>query len=264
MYPVVSRADAATYVKGRADRTATSVDLRVNYRGNGSEDWVEEVSDGLDGVIATWGSMDRSRFTSDQSRDELEGQLSVDLYRALQPLSAGVLTDRDFWRYCAAHLYDFVIWRQPSKTVTASLPYFGAANEGLGRDCVPHRMFDRAYIAKVGGDAAKDDDPYALARFGAADVWKSHILRVANGNAPIVVHEILADVKNGKLKTDVVRPFIKNLRRVRANVLFEVLDTDQARDLVDRETERTLALMTLLDDEASRRLESEHDGLAQP
>lgn len=248
MYPVLSRTEVAAYVAGRFDGRLSALDIRPNYREDDGPDWSERIEDSLASVLDAWRSCDSARYTSDQLRDELEGQLSVELHSGLASLTAAVLTDRDFWRYCAAVLYDFVVWRQPSKSVTATLHYFGAASNGLGRECVPHRMYDRAYIAKTGGEAAGDDDPYALARFGAADVWKSHILRVANGNAPLVVHAILSDVRDGKLKTDVVRPFVKNLRRVRANVLFEVLDLPQARDLVDRESARTAASARLVND----------------
>lgn len=247
MYQVVSKPDTVAFVKGRHDGSLGAHDLKVSYRGAEAEDFVDEIEEALERILTGWRSRDASKYTSDQARDELEGQLSAELHEGIAHLPASVLTDKDFWRFCSAYLYDFVVWRQPSKTVTAFLPYFGAATNGLGRECVPHRMFDRAHIAKVGGDFAGDSDPYALARFGAADVWKSHVLRVANGNAPVVVREMLTDVKTGKLKTDVVRPFVKNLRRVRANVLFEVLDQHQARDLVDRETIRTLASAATLD-----------------
>lgn len=247
MYQIVSKSDAVDYVNGRHNGSASVNDLKVRYRGTESDDFVDDIEEALEVVLTTWRSADSSKYKSDQARDELEGDLAAELHGGLAHLPASVLTDRDFWRFCSCYLYDFVAWRQPSKSVTAFLRYFGAASNGLGRECVPHRMFDRAHISKVGGAAADAADPYALARFGASDVWKSHILRVANGNAPLVVHEILTDVQSGKLKTDVVRPFVKNLRRVRANVLFEVLDQHQARDLVDREIARTLAAAAMLD-----------------
>lgn len=250
-YPVVFRSDVTAYINGRGDGHMSSLDLKVSYRDSPGDDWVEHVDQTLDLVISDWREEDLTKFKSDQKRDELEGRLSVNLYEALSEMPATILTDRDFWRYAACYLYEFILWRQTTEKVTAQLPYFGAASNGLGRECVPHRMFDRAYVAQVGGRAAKAADPFEMARFGAADVWKSHILRVANGNAPIVVHELLVDVKGGKLKTELVRPFVKNLRRVRANVLFEILDQPQARDLIDRERTRTMANLAALDDDDS-------------
>jgi hypothetical protein len=247
-YPVVFRSDVTAYINGRGGGHMSGLDLKVSYRDSPGDDWVEQIDETLDVVLADWRAKDLSKFNSDQKRDELEGRLSVSLYEGLAELPAKVLTDKDFWRYAACYLYEFVLWRQTTKKVTAQLPYFGAASNGLGRECVPHRMFDRAYIAQAGGLAAKATDKFEMAKFGAADVWKSHILRVANGAAPIVVHELLTDVKGGMLKTELVRPFVKNLRRVRANVLFEILDPLQARDLIDRERTRTVANLDALDE----------------
>lgn len=243
MYRVMTRSLTESYVQGRQDESVGAGDETFEQRGREGEDWIDDVEDTLERVLAVWREA-RSGYRSDQARDELEGRLSVVLHEGLVDLPSHVLTDKGFWRYCAVRLYDFVIWRQPSEKVRQLLPYFGAKGESIGRDCVPHRMFDRGHIVKTGGDMVGDPDPYALATFGAADVWKSHILRVANGNAPLVVRAMLTEVKDGKLRTDVVRPFAKDLRRVRSNVLFEVLDEDQARLLVLREEERALAEST--------------------
>jgi hypothetical protein len=247
-YPIVSKKDVVAYVEGRSSGQLTPHDLEPKYRGDNSEDWVEQVNDTLEKILQEWRSQKSDSATSSTKSDALEGNLAVTLYKGLQSLPARILTDRDFWRYASVYLYDFIVWRQPAQSATAMLAYFGAASNGLGRDCVPHRMFNRARITDIGGTAAGDADPFAMAKFGAADVWKSHILRVANGNAPLVVHEMLTDVNQGKLKTDLVRPVVKNMRRVRANVLFEVLDQVQARELVDRETARTIATLGALDD----------------
>lgn len=246
----VTRANAIVYIEGRADKKLSHTQLEVEHRGSNGVDYVEDIDEAIETVLEHWQNADLAKYSSDQKRDELEGELAVPLYEGLQDLPAEVLTDKDFWRYLSAALYDFVVWRQnTTKTVTGLFPYFGVASNGLGRECVPHRMFNRAYIVGVAGKVNAAADPFELARIGAADMWKSHVLRVANGNAPLVVHEFATDVKAGNLPTDILRPMVKNLRRVRSNVLFEVLDPHQARDLVDRETERTKRSMGLLDDE---------------
>lgn len=240
MYPIASRADVIAYITGRQDGSLTELDLRSSTSGAETTDWFDDISDTLTQVLEGWQSrLDSGTYANDQAKDALEGQLAVVLHRGLKDLPAAVLTDKDFWRYCAAVLYDFIVWRQASSTTTGLFPHFGVASNGLGRECVPHRMFDRARIAWIGGTQAQDADPYALAEFGAADIWKSHLLRVLNGNAPLVARAILSEVKAGDLKTDLVRPVVRNLRRVRANVLFEVLDQDQAQLLLQREIQRT-------------------------
>jgi hypothetical protein len=241
MHPTLSRKQAIAFVDGRHAGSFEGHDLQPTFI-EGGTDWVDEITSVLDDVLATWNASDLGTYTSDQARDELEGVLAARLHEGLVALPASVLTDKGFWRYAAAYLYDFVLWRQPSNAVTALHPYFGIASESLGVECVPHRMFDRAHIALVGGTPS-EEDPYFLAKFGAADVWKSHIIRTRNSYAPIVVHELLLDVQAGKLKTDPVRILAKNLKRVRSNVLFEVLEQPEARVLLDREIVRVHATL---------------------
>lgn len=242
MYPIVTRADAAAYVARRHENLAGPSDLKVKYVQTDT-DWVEDVEETLESVLDEWRSEHLSSRRSDQSRDGVEGRLAGTLHRGFSRLPALILTDRDFWRFSAAYLYDFVAWRQPTKTAQAALPYFSAKSNGLDRDCVPSRMFGRAHIARTAAAVVGEDDLYALASFGAADLWKSHILRVANGNAPLIARELVIGQRSRELKTDLMRPLVKNLRRVRSNVLFEVLDQHQAHDLVHRETARTVRLL---------------------
>ena len=236
-YPAASKVETEKYVAGRRTHELARSDLHAEQRGGEFDGDYEAIIDVLDDLLAEWESTDTSRMKSDQAKDALEGKLAVTLHKVLVDLPGSVLSDRDFWRYCAAHLFELVEWRNGNG---CSLSNYGAETVSGIRECMPHRMFDRANIAYRGGVAAGDKNPYTLATFGASDVWRSHILRVQNGNAPIVAHEILGDVKAGNLKTDVIRPFIRYVRRARANVMFEVLDRQQARDLVDRETNRVL------------------------
>lgn len=238
MHRVVSRTDVAAYVEGRVAGTRAQGEYAAEDRGDPEADWIDLINDVLDDVLERWQRMKVTAAKNDQARDQVEGKLAAVLHAGLSDLPADVLLDRDFWRYCAAYLYDFVVWRQPSKSVWTLLRYFGGTHEGLARECVPHRMFNRAHIVKSSSDILGREDPYALSGFGASDVWKSHILRVANGNAPLVAAELLEGVRDGMLKTELIRPTVKNLRRARANVIFEVLDPQQTRDLVSREVAR--------------------------
>jgi hypothetical protein len=231
-YPVLSRAKTEEYVRGRREGTLPDGPPEHELRGP-DDDCFDAVEEGLRDVIDEWRGLDSFKAKSDRARDKVEGELSVVLYKRLRDLPGNILSDRDFWRYCAARLYDIVQWRHPKES---SLANFGAATNAISHECMPHRMFERAHIAFLGGEAVGDQDPFALACFGASDVWRSHLLRVLTGNAPVVAHELLTDVKAGKLKTNLVREVVKNLKRVRANVLFEVLDQPQARELIDLET----------------------------
>jgi hypothetical protein len=236
-YPALMKTETEKYVSGRRCGDLTENDLHAEQRGEESDGDYEEVFDVLDAVLVAWKSTDLSKVRSDQARDAVEGSLAELLHKGFRSLPGSVLSDKDFWRFCAAYLFDLVEWRNGNG---CKLDNYAAETATTVRECMPHRMFDRANIAYKGGIALGDKDPYALARFGASDVWRSHILRVLNGNAPIVAHEILMDVAAGSLKTDIIRPFVRYLRRVRANVLFEVLNPQYVRELVNRETDRVL------------------------
>jgi hypothetical protein len=228
---------AEKYISGRRSGAFTEHDLHAEQRGEDADGDYEAILDLLEEILEKWNASDRIKIKSDQAKDATEGKLAVMIFAGLRSLPGRVLSDRDFWRYCAAYLYDLVEWRNGNG---CSLINYGASANAIGHDCMPHRMFERASIAHLGGVAAGDTDPFELAKFGASDVWRSHILRVLNGNAPVLVHEILTDVKEGNLKTEIVRPLIRDLRRVRANIVFELLDQSQARVLLDRERKRTL------------------------
>lgn len=238
-YPVMTVKQTADYVKARRDGT-TSAAPDGDQRGDPEDPYFDDIRDALDDLLALWRKGKPQKLRSGQDKDGLEGRLAVDLHKAFRDLPAYILTDRDFWRFCAAYLYDFVEWRNGEG---CDLANYGASGASLGRDCTPHRMFDRAYIARLGGlaNGKSGDEAYELATFGHTDLWRSHLLRVLTGDAPCVANELAQDVKDQKLATKEIRPLAKHLQRVRANVLFQVLDPHQARTLVDRETERVTA-----------------------
>jgi hypothetical protein len=231
-YPVLTRAKTIEYVLAR--RSGAVADGPPEHDLRGPDDEFEEiVNEALQAVIDKWQGADPLNIAN-AAKDGVTGDLSVELYKGLRDLPGTVLSDRDFWRYCAAFLYDVIQWRMGDN---CQLTNYGATSDSV-RDCLPHDMFQRAHIAYMGGVACGDPDPFELARLSSSDVWRSHILRVQTGNAPVVAHELLVDVKAGKLKTDVVREVAKRLKRARANVLFEVLSQAQARELLDAESDR--------------------------
>ena len=231
-YPVLSRAQAAAYVNGRRDGTVTGAPETI-LRGSEDDGYEESIQQTLKEVVDHWQVTDPANVPAGK-KPGATGALSVLLYEGFQELPGSILSDRDFWRYCAAYLYELVQWRFGAE---CNLRNYGALTDSV-RECLPHDMFQQAHIAYAGGEACGDPDPFSLAKLDRSDVWRSHILRVLIGNAPLVAHELLVDVEAGELNSDLVRKVAKNLQRARANLLFEVLDQAQARELVDRETAR--------------------------
>lgn len=243
-YQVVTVAEAERYVLGRRDKTVAPGGLRAIERDGSPVDVSLTVQDAIDDLLEEWNAGKGARTGS--QKDAFEGELSIGLHKSLKDLPTEVLTDRDFWRYLSTSLYEFVQWRDGDN---CSLASFGAHANAPGWDCVPLRMFNRAHIAEAGGTVLKAADPYEGAKVDGADLWRSHILRVLNGYAPVLVNELLKDKAAGKVQTpnvshtDFVRQYAKDLRRIRANVLFEVLDQEASRALLDTQRARTTAVL---------------------
>ena len=184
-----------------------------------------------------WGAKrsNSTSFTSKIGKDRLEGLLSVKFYEDLSTLPSSVLTSPGFWRYLAAwEMFDFIEWRDG---VGCSLSSYGAASATPTMDCVPLRIFVRGQV----GTSAAPDDPMSIAGIAGTDVWRSHVLRVRTAREPAVARALLQAWDRGDAKTDVVRDVAKRLKRLRSNVVFELLDHAQAETLVAAEIESAKA-----------------------
>lgn len=243
-YPVVVFEDAQDYVaKRRAGAIPDDEPPRMQFRDSedGTEGDVEEqIWDGLVALQDRFAELQPSHGV--RKRDSLEGQLVPILFEAIGQLPATVLTDRDFHRYLSTRwLFDFAVWRDRKSGKEGNFPSadsFGASSRALHQDTISLRMLNRALISQAADGA--DDDPFELARHGAGDVWKSHILRTLTSEAPLVVQEVVNSVRRDELKTDVVRVFAPRVRKMRANVLLEILSPDEAQRFV--EEQRKLAV----------------------
>jgi hypothetical protein len=167
-----------------------------------------------------------SKKKSNSDLDEIEGKLSSEVFRLLYKLPTEILTDPDFWRYlCATTFFQFIIWRDGSAEDLPARASFGASSKSITMDCVPFRMFNRGLINfELTGDLK--DDSYAS--IPGTDVWRSHILRVKTSFSPNLTRNILEKLESGKLPTSLVRPLAKRLRRLRSNVIFEILEPEDA------------------------------------
>lgn len=169
-------------------------------------------------------------------KEELEAELSSQLFRILETLPVTMLTDSDFWRYLSSeYFFEFTLWRDGENCALAS---FGASSSTVNFDCVPFRMFNRGLIAFA---ITEDMNELDYAHIPGTDLWRSHILRVLTSYSPSMSQAILNEYKAGNLPTAVVRDVAKSLRKSRANVVFEVLDLGQSVEILNRELARTLA-----------------------
>ena len=189
-------------------------------------------------IVDEWKKSIKKIGESSAKKEELEGELSSQLFRILETLPVTMLTDSDFWRFLSSeYFFEFTLWRDGENCALAS---FGASSATVNFDCVPFRMFNRGLIAFT---ISEDINELDYAHIPGTDLWRSHILRVLTSYSSSMSQAILDEFKAGNLPTAVVRDVAKSLRKSRANVVFEVLDLEEATAVLNREIAKTLVAL---------------------
>jgi hypothetical protein len=142
-----------------------------------------------------------------------------------------VLADQGFWRWLAiSKTYELITWRYMDGKGMLSNENFGT------RGTRQNALFRLFQIGDLSFEP-NSQDPYELASVGDVDFWVSHILRQNYANARPVARALI-DLQAGRLNglssltTGEIRYLAKDLKRLRENLVFEVLSHDEARQLV--------------------------------
>jgi hypothetical protein len=189
-------------------------------------------------MVDEWKKSIKKIGDSSAKKEELEAELSSQLFRILESLPVTMLTDSDFWRFLSSeYFFEFTLWRDGESCALAS---FGASSATVNFDCVPFRMFNRGLIAFT---ISEDINELEYAHIPGTDLWRSHILRVLTSYSSSMSQAILDEYKAGNLPTAVVRDVAKSLRKSRANVVFEVLELEEAIEILNREIAKTLVAL---------------------
>jgi hypothetical protein len=206
-------------------------------RGQGEEP-LNRVRAELLRIVDEWKKSIKKIGDSSAKKEELEAELSSQLFRILESLPVTMLTDSDFWRFLSSeYFFEFTLWRDGESCALAS---FGASSATVNFDCVPFRMFNRGLIAFT---ISEDMNELEYAHIPGTDLWRSHILRVLTSYSSSMSQAILDEYKAGNLPTAVVRDVAKSLRKSRANVVFEVLELEEAIEILNREIAKTLVAL---------------------
>lgn len=178
----------------------------------------------------------KSKYPSElKQRDENGGRFEAEacaiVHRCL-PLDPQVFADPGFWTWLAVtHLSDIVEWRHGGTDRVAALPNYGIGNR---IESLIFRMWLRADLVFD----SNADDPYWLAKRGDQDLWRSHILRQGYASVRDLAKSLInfQCEKNGnRLTTDGIRELAKRIRRLRANIMFEFLNTGQLTDILTQQ-----------------------------
>lgn len=148
--------------------------------------------------------------------DRFEGQASAKLHRSLAGVPPEVLDDPGFWRFLTIEFYwTFVLWRERSAFESGDFGRYRQYIDGTNpAECVLLRMFLRGQISEErGGYDLASDIPFG------ADFWRSHILRVRTGSAPIVAQAFVRSHARDRLSTDELRDVARQLNRLWSNVV---------------------------------------------
>ena len=121
-YPALSRKKAVDYVLGRRNGTVVAAQPEHELRGSQDDCYDDLVAETLKSVIDGWNESDPTNVAQ-ADKDGVTGRLGVTLYKGFRELPGSILSDRDFWRYCAATIYDIIQWRMGEN---CSLTNYGA------------------------------------------------------------------------------------------------------------------------------------------
>jgi hypothetical protein len=237
-YPVVSKEDVLRLIpSGRKERALLVKDL-VHERGEGAafdDSPVYELYGALDKLGNSVGS---SPSKGGKQAIRWEAEAAVAVHDALRKYETPILMDLDFWTYLAlGPLEKFVSWRYAlgdGPIPESSLPNFGVARRS---ENLIFRLWSRAQLVYD----AKHPDPYHIARRGSVDFWRSHVLRQNFCNVRtfarcFVEFQYPGSGNDENLSIDQIRELAKRIRRLSANVVFEVLDETQVAKMLARET----------------------------
>lgn len=246
MYPIVSLQSAVTFLDERRRNDGETTHPPVVERRSQPEDAgldVETIASRAVSELLVDFRHQKDDFDSQNDADSLEVRLIPDFYNTLCILPATVLSDADFWRYLAVAtpLIEWVEWRDRNRKGPKPWPMmpadqsYGAHAQSLHRDTVPYRMFMRGNISAVAFEAGATTSPTELVEYAGSDFWKSHILRGLTSYSPTVVASAIRARQSGEISSArQVRDFFPHLRRLRTNILFDVLDSEAAAALVTR------------------------------
>ena len=239
-YPIISSADANTYLSSRRSGGSISVDGLVKWRGDG-EDLDESFVDRLREQLVNIRGKFAEGLQNARDSNAFEAQAARAVHVAV-PSDAHMVADPEFWIWLAvARLSETVEWRYGNPEGGTPLANYGVGgrNENL-----LYRLWLRAEL--VLDETSKDH--YHLCSTGQIDFYRSHLFRQGYANARNFARALLrfqyphADPGAPKLKLGQIRELVKRLRRLRSNLFLEILEEDDCRKVIETEAAAVQAM----------------------
>lgn|GEM_PF-4967071 len=167
-----------------------------------------------------------------EARAEFEAEGCVIVHKALKHLPNELIDDEEFWLWLTIYqCRDIVQWRHGEG---AKFGNYGLEGKFEGLLC---RMYLRAHVVFLDSE----NDPYALARMGTQDFWRSFMIRRNYASVKSMARAFATVVNNspnGALSDDVVRKLGPKITQLNCSYTFELLDEHQCTLFVKRELAR--------------------------
>jgi hypothetical protein len=235
-FPTISIEVARDALNKHRASEAWTVHSFIRHQGAGEpfdEASVEAVSSGLSEIRKQIG---KNPLPKNMAKD-FEAPAAEVVHRELK-VDISAACSREFWIWltfagAGGKLIEFVDWRFGTQKS------IDAVNYGLGRPSdIWEGLFARLWWRGRAGFEPSADDPYALARRGDVDIWRSHIIRQEYGRTRNMALALLrfqypTDAPGpGKIKINHLRELAKRLRVVDANTAYEVLNNEELDELI--------------------------------
>lgn len=169
------------------------------------------------------------------SHDRFEAEGAIILYDGLG--MSPPVSDPEFWIWLAVSPgADLVAKRYPAAEMKI-IPDRSNFTSASARETLFYRLWARGHLGKD----LHAEDPHHLTRSGDIDFWRSHILRQSLTEARAFRHAFIrfqypaGSASAPRLHTHEIRGLIKRLKRAAANINTEMLEPEQARQMIERE-----------------------------
>lgn len=237
-YPTMTAPDAGSYLTAQRNGAAADAETLTKFKGSG-EEFDEGFVDEMRSEVGSLMALSPNGLKNDAERNKFEGA-AARLVHSLAPDDAEILSDPEFWIWLAVVCFpDVVEWRYGSKQGGTK-----PANYGIGSrtENLLYRLWLRAELVLD----EQHEDPYHLVDAGQIDFYRSHLFRQGYANARTFARALLrfqypkADAAP-KLKILEIRELVKRLRRLRANLFFEILPEEECRAVIETEAAVVMA-----------------------
>lgn len=228
-YPTLSSVQTEDLVQQLVRGKDTSASTMALWKGHGeSVDFepLDEVVEDFKGQLAEF----VEDLATSGDKDLFEGRLAKAVFPFFDSIPIEVLDDPGFWRYLTIqYFWWFASWRESGPIASGNAAAY--TNASLNSEHIPLRLYLRAKAVRKEKDS--DVSLTAELRHGS-DFWRSHILRVRTGTAPMLTRALVEMQKDDdrRLATDPLRDYARQLNRVWTNVNLNLLDKDQASALI--------------------------------